>query len=95
MFRAAQNVGTRQGVNVLSVVPQVTLIMAYKRYGSSDRNWSIGVDVAKTAIAGDHIRHAFLDGPIAAVPIHVAHAEIYDGTPGRVPGRVARGRAKH
>src|SRR5580704_7591876 len=45
------------------------------------------IEVAKTAIAGDHVRHAFLDGAKLAIPLHVAGAEILH----RAPRRIADG----
>lgn len=51
---------------------------------------SIRIDVTKTAIAGNHIRHAGFKGPILAIPIDFARADTDDGA----PGRVAEGKAR-
>src|SRR5205823_12033164 len=38
-------------------------------------------EITETAIAGNHVRHAFLDRAILAIPIDVAHAQIDNCTP--------------
>src|ERR1700730_15760525 len=46
------------------------------------------VEIAEAAVAGDHVRHAFFDCTIFAIPDHVA-AEILHRAPRRVAERVA------
>src|SRR5580704_18259473 len=48
------------------------------------------IEIAKTAVAGDHVRRAFFDCTIFAIPDHVA-AEILHRAPRRVAERVAGG----
>jgi hypothetical protein len=50
------------------------LIVPFDWNGHSRRTGPIGIEVTETAIAGDHIRHAFLDRAIAAIPT-IDHAE--------------------
>ena len=54
------------------------------------------IDVAEAAIAGNHMRRAFLDAAKFAVPHHVAGAEILHRAPRRIAeaAGVARGRTK-
>jgi hypothetical protein len=54
------------------------------------------IDVAKTTIAGNHMRRAFLDTAEFAVPHDVAGAEILHRAPRRIAeaASVARGRTK-
>src|SRR5580692_7256422 len=42
------------------------------------------IDIAKSAIAGDDIRHAGVEGLILAIPIHFAGADIHHRAPRRV-----------
>lgn len=42
------------------------------------------IDVAKAAIAGDHLRHALLDAAKFAIPLHVAVAEVLHRAPRRI-----------
>jgi hypothetical protein len=42
------------------------------------------IDVAKTAIAGDHMRRAFFGSAKFAIPHHVAGAEILHRAPRRI-----------
>jgi hypothetical protein len=50
---------------LLSVVPHVMLIGPFDRNGDGG---TVGVRATGTAVAGDDIRHAFLDGAVAAIP---------------------------
>src|ERR1700747_3062298 len=79
---------------VFSIALDVMLRMPLERPGGSPsrtrtRIWtrSPRVQIAKATVAGDYIRHAFLDRTIAAIPRDGAHVEIYH----RPPGPVARG----
>ena len=64
-----------------------------RRVSRRHKTW---IDVAKTAIAGDHMRRAFLDTAEFAIPHHVAGAEILHRAPWRIAeaAGVARGSAK-
>jgi hypothetical protein len=48
-----------------------------------------------TAIAGEHVRRAFLDRAIAAIPTSIAHGEIDDRTPWSIARRMTRGSAEY
>ena len=48
------------------------------------RPWSIGIDVTKTAIAGDHVRHTGFEGSILAIPIDLTCPDLDDGAPRRI-----------
>ena len=54
------------------------------------------IDIAETAIAGNHMRGAFLDTAEFTIPHHVAGAEILHRAPRRIAeaAGVARGRTK-
>jgi len=45
---------------------------------------SIGIDVTKTAVAGDHVRHAGFEGSVLAIPIDLTRTDIDDGAPRRL-----------
>ena len=73
----------------------VMLISPFDRNGHGGRTGSVGVRATGTAVAGDHIRHAFLDRAIAAIPTSIAHAEIDDRTPRSIVRRMPRGSAEY
>jgi hypothetical protein len=45
----------------------------------------IRVGIAESAVAGDHVRPAGFDAGIAAIPVHVAGAQIHDSAPRCLP----------
>jgi hypothetical protein len=62
----------------------------------SRRRHKAWIDVAEAAVAGDHMRRAFLDAAKFAIPHHVAGAEILHRAPRRIAeaAGVARRHAK-
>ena len=53
--------------------------------GGSRRDRLISrIDVAKTAIAGDHVRHAGVEGLVLAVPVHFAGTDVDHRAPRRI-----------
>jgi hypothetical protein len=72
----------------------VALAMSDRRRGRwRHKAW---IDVAKAAVAGDHMRRAFFDAAKFAIPHHVAGAEILHRAPRRIAeaAGVARRHAK-
>jgi hypothetical protein len=62
-----------------------------RRYGS--RRHKTWIDVAKAAIAGDHVRRARLGAGKFAIPHHVAGAEILHRAPRRIAEAAGMGGA--
>lgn len=54
------------------------------------------VELAKAAIAGEHVRHAFFDSAVFALPFDVAGADVDDRAPGGVAiGESGGGRGRY
>lgn len=56
---------------------------------------SIGIYVAKAARAADHIRYAFFDGAILAIPFYITATDLDDGAPRSVAMSMTYGSIKH
>jgi hypothetical protein len=55
----------------------------------------VGIRSTGTAIAGEHVWHAFLHRPVSAIPISLASADLYDCAPRPVTRRMTGRRSKH